>query len=115
MNYIERHCEMLPIVLNDSTYLCCGNDVTKYLATLGFDKFDIQTLGHLLYKDTFENAEEYKELFKEEERYSSHLYEDLNSFANEVEALADDLASGKGGTKAKYAERFKALAKFYQP
>ena len=101
------------IIINDT---CIYDSYTAedYLSSLGMDNEDIAALQKYLNEKYHTHTTDYwKQEAKEWERESAREFELRNSLICEVQNLADELASGKGGTKARYAEKFKSMCEYY--
>ena len=85
----------------------------EYLSSLGLNKFEIQEFSEILAGKHDENAIYWEQEAKEWELESSREFEKLNSLICEIQELADELESGKGGTKKQYAEKFRQACEFW--
>ena len=102
------------MILNDGTFIYSTRTLEDYLYSLGMDDLDIQAVqNYLNEKYETHNIDYWKNEAKEWERDSVREYELRNGLICEIQNLADELASGKGGTKAQYAERFKELCEYW--
>ena len=102
------------MILNDGTFIYSTRTLEDYLYSLGMDDLDIQAVqNYLNEKYETRNIDYWKNEAKEWERDSVREYELRNGLICEIQNLADELASGKGGTKAQYAERFKELCEYW--
>lgn len=99
-----------PIILKDGTFLTDHNSLLDFLSGIGFD---VEQLRTMLCADLIDELNGYREDNRFYELQADHYYCALNDLSNEIDELADKLATGKGGTKANYAQRFKKLAEFY--
>lgn len=99
-----------PIILKDGTFLTDHNSLLDFLSGIGFD---VEQLRTMLCADLLNELNDYREDFRYHELLADHYYCALNNLSTEIDELADKLASGKGGTKANYAQRFKKLVEFY--
>lgn len=102
---------MRPITLNDGTFLYNEWSVKEYLTSLGFD--DLEELGELLFPYLFKENNWYKEMYQAQERELDGCYMNNRYFLEELEAVLDRLASGKGGTKVQYSYQIRKLAQNY--
>ena len=95
---------MRPVVLNDDTYIYSADGLKEYLVSLGFD---IHELAELLLGDIEVDNNVYirRDCVDDYECLYSELDNQVRQYANELEALCDKLASGKGGTKVQYAQK----------
>lgn len=98
------------IILKDGTFIADVPSLNDYLEGLGFD---VYTLANMYSKDWREDCRVLQEDRDWWERQADHYYCALNNLSNEIDELADKLVTGKGGTKAQYAQRFKRLTEFY--
>lgn len=80
-----------------------------FLSSLGLDQFDIEEFVSYLTSEKIEWKEE-AESWKIE---AEAEYDTKHAFLNEVQNLADNLATGKGGTKLQYARKFLDLCEQY--
>ena len=102
------------ILLNDGTYIYDGRTAIDLLYSLGMDDIDIDNFQKYISEDGEEHDIEYwKTEAKEWELDSAHEYEKREGLICAVQDLADKLASGKGGTKVQYAQRFKDACEFW--
>ena len=102
------------MILNDGTYIYDSRTLEDYFYSLGMDDLDIEAVqNYLNEKYETHNIDYWKNEAKEWERDSVREYELRNGLICEIQNLADELASGKGGTKAQYAERFKELCEYW--
>ena len=102
------------MILNDGTYIYDSRMLEDYFYSLGMDDLDIEAVqNYLNEKYETHNIDYWKNEAKEWERDSVREYELRNGLICEIQNLADELASGKGGTKAQYAERFKELCEYW--
>ena len=98
------------IILKDGTFITDVPSLNDYLSGLGFD---VYVLAHIYNKDL---REEYRILQEDRdfyERQADHYYCALNDLSTEIDELADKLATGKGGTKVQYCQKFKKLTEYY--
>lgn len=98
------------IILKDGTFITDVPSLNDYLEGLGFD---VYTLANMYSKDWRENYKVLQEDRDWQERQADHYYCALNNLSTEIDELADKLATGKGGTKVQYAQRFKKLTEYY--
>lgn len=98
------------MVLNDGTFLYNEYTVKEYLEALGFD---MQELMNMLAGDIIQERDENEAMWREEERYRFCVEEHMSTAWNELDDIADDLASGKGGTKVQYAQKIKDCINFW--
>jgi len=102
------------ILLNDGTYIYSARTAIDFLYSLGMDDIDIDNFQKFLSEEDETNTVDYwKQEAKEWELDSAHQYELRNALICEIQDLADKLASGKGGTKAQYADKIKNICEFY--
>lgn len=102
------------LIIIDDTYIYDSRTAEDYLGSLGMDDEDIVALQtYLSEKYHVHTIDYWKQEAKEWERDSVRQFELRNGLICEVQNLADELASGKGGTKARYAEKFKDLCEYY--
>ena len=98
------------IILKDGTFIADVPSLNDYLEGFGFD---VHTLANIYSKDW---REDYRVLQEDRdwwERQADHYYCALNDLSTEIDELADKLATGKGGTKKDYGQKFKKLTEFY--
>ena len=98
------------VILKDGTFITDIPSLNDYLSGLGFD---VYALAHMYNKDL---REEYRILQEDRdfyERQADHYYCALNDLSTEIDELADKLATGKGGTKVQYCQKFKKLTEYY--
>ena len=102
------------IITKDNQFIESGYDAEEYLSSLGMDKIDIENFYQYLNDNHYyEGSEYWKREAKEWEADSMQQYEMRAGLIQEVQELADKLASGKGGTKFQYAERLKKLCEYW--
>lgn len=98
------------IILNDGTFIGDEASLCDYLINLGFN---VDDLRNELCSDIVEE----RDIALQDNQYYELLADDyhnkLNGLSTEIEDLADKLATGKGGTKVQYSQRFKYLADYY--
>lgn len=99
-----------PIILKDGTFLTDHRSLLDFLSGIGFD---VEQLRTTLCADLLDGLNGYREDCRYHELQADHYYCALNDLSNEIDELADKLATGKGGTKVQYAKRFKKLTEFY--
>lgn len=98
------------IILKDGTFITDVPSLIDYFTGLGFN---IEELSNFFCQDIIEEYNHLQESRNEEERAADHYYCALNNLSTAIDELADKLATGKGGTKVQYAERFKKLTNYY--
>ena len=102
------------MILNDGTFIYDSRTAEDYLGSLGMDKDDIIAIQKYLSEKYEQHTVDYwKQEAKEWEKDSVHNYELRNGLICEIQNLADELASGKGGTKAQYADRLRNLCEYW--
>ena len=87
------------------------NSCLFFLNSLGMNEFEIEEF--LSYVNESMLLEQYKDLVDAFERDSAGNYELRQNLICEIQDLADELASGKGGTKIRYADRLRKLCEYY--
>lgn len=103
------------IVTSDGTYIYSYDTLADWLQDKGIDDFNLEEFMDMCQDPTIkDDAEWYKREYDNLERAVDGYYCNLRDMANDIDDLADKLASGKGGTKANYAERFKDIVRFYR-
>jgi hypothetical protein len=101
------------IIVND-TFIYDSRTAVDFLCSLGMDRVDIEEMIEFLSEQySTRTVKFWENEAKEWEHESAREYELRNSLICEVQNLADELATGKGGTKAQYADRFLNLCEFY--
>ena len=101
------------IIIND-TLIYDSRTAVDFLCSLGMDSVDIEEMIEFLSEQySTRTVKFWENEAKEWEHESAREYELRNSLICEVQNLADELATGKGGTKAQYADRFLNLCEFY--
>lgn len=98
------------IILKDGTFIADVPSLNDYLEGLGFD---VHTLANMYTKELREDYRVLQEDRDWQERQADHYYCALNNLSTEIDKLADKLATGKGGTKKDYCQKFKRLTEFY--
>lgn len=98
------------IILKDGTFIADVPSLNDYLEGFGFD---VHTLANIYSKDWREDYRVLQENRDWWERQADHYYCALNDLSTEIDELADKLATGKGGTKKDYCQKFKKLIEFY--
>lgn len=92
------------MMLFNSQLICDRDSAIDFLDSLGMDKFDIENFINFLgVSDEAEYWENLADSYKNEAEVEFELRHD---FLNEVQNLAEELSTGKGGTKAAYAQEF---------
>lgn len=101
------------ILLKDAYIYDCRT-AEDYLDSLGMDKFDIEAMQTYLSEKYEEHSVDYwKQEAKEWEQDSINQFEKRNGLICDIQELADNLASGKGGTKIQYANKLKELCEYW--
>ena len=85
----------------------------EYLASLGLDIFQIENFVYYLTCDTEEEMRNLELDCSILQQERGMIFENHNTMINELLNLADELASGKGGTKVQYADRIKQICDTY--
>lgn len=98
------------IILNDGTVIDTARTLETYLDSLGLDK---DTLRRVLFGEEMESIESLEDCCREQELIADQYCNALMSAQSEIEDLADELASGRGGTKVAYAAKFKQVMDYY--
>lgn len=102
------------IIINDGTLIYSRDTLIEWLRDKGLDDFSLEEFLDMCQDPTIkQDVEWYKDNYEGMEREADGYYCNLRDLAQEVENLANKLATGKGGTKAQYAEKFKKLADYY--
>ena len=84
-----------------------------YLASLGLDIFQIDAFVQYLTEDIEDEYANLEHDFMVVEQERDMIFENHNIMIGELLDLADELASGKGGTKVQYADRIKQICDTY--
>lgn len=98
------------VILNDQVILNI-HDCRTFLASIGLDKFQIEDFIDCIM--TSDDVIDWKAEAKEWELDSARNYELRQQLICEVQDLADKLATGKGGTKVQYRDKFYRACEFY--
>lgn len=102
------------VIVKNGEYIYNSRTAIDFLYSLGMDNIDINTFRQYISEDGEEHTLDYwKQEAKEWEKDSIHNYELRNGLICEIQNLADELASGKGGTKAQYADRLRNLCEYW--
>ena len=102
------------ILLSDGTCIYNSRVARDFLESIGIDKLDFEELCAYISDEYNPYAVEYWETeAKEWELDSAHEYEKREGLICAVQDLADELASGKGGTKVQYAQRLRDACEFW--
>lgn len=99
------------MVLNDGTFIYSEDGLREYLTSLGFDWFDLLDFFVSMSAEVNESVYVRRDKVDDYERFYDGLCQDVRCATEEITSLCDGLASGKGGTKAQYAERIKIVLK----
>ena len=84
-----------------------------YLASLGLDIFQVDAFVQYLTEDIEDEYANLEHDFMVVEQERDMIFENHNIMIGELLDLADELASGKGGTKVQYADRIKQICDTY--
>lgn len=102
------------IIFSDGTCIYDSRTAIEFLYSLGMDNTDIDCFIEMISESNDEHTIDYwKREAKEWELDSAHEYELRNDLICEIQDLAEKLGSGKGGTKAQYAQKFLDICEFY--
>ncbi len=102
------------ITLRNGECIYSARTAIEFLYSLGMDDIDIDKFQEFLSEEDETNTVDYwKQEAKEWELDSAHQYELRNNLICEIQDLADKLASGKGGTKAQYADKIKGVCEYW--
>ena len=98
------------VILNDQVILNI-HDCRAFLASIGLDKFQIEDFINCII--TSDDRIDWQAEAKEWELDSARNYELRQQLIYEIQNLADKLATGKGGTKVQYRDKFYHVCEFY--
>jgi len=102
------------IILNNDIYIYNPRSAVDFLYSLGMDDLDIDEFIELISADKDEYTIDYwKQEAKEWEQDSAAQFEKRNNLIVEIQNLSDKLRSGKGGTKAQYADKLLQLCDYW--
>lgn len=98
------------MILKDNTFIDNIDSLTDYLVNLGFN---IQDLKNCLCAEEYDRIKMLQNSQEDYEREADAWYRSTYDMAAEIHDLANKLATGKGGTKIAYADRFHKIADYY--
>lgn len=102
------------IVLDNGICLYNSRTAADFLESIGISRLDFEKLCEYISDEYDPYAIEYwKTEAKEWKLDSAHEYEKREGLICAVQDLADELASGKGGTKVQYAQRLRDACEFW--
>lgn len=101
------------IFVDDTSIYNCSSAL-DFLSSFGMNREDIAEFFQYLSDEYYyESAEYWQNEAKEWEKDSTQQYEARAGLIQEIQDIADKLASGKGGTKIQYAEKLRKTCEYW--
>lgn len=101
------------IITNKNFYIYDQVTAEEFLINQGIESWQVHDFKEFLCSEVYSFISEQAKKIDNYEKEAEYLNECLNEMQNELLYVADNLASGKGGTKIQYADRIKKIVNRY--